>query len=256
MARPADPSARDTLIAAARGEFVKHGIRGARIEDITSVARLSKGAFYLHFQSKEELFGELVEGLLAGLETYGEAREQLSAAVVTSGGELTADELRRRTPRACDFLDRELELDVATLELMWEHRDIMDVLIRGSQGTPFEGLMWQIVDRELVRLTDQISGQGGSPGEAVELPVDLLASLIVGTYLLLGKRMVSLSEKPDLRTWAAALQRLLHEGTPLPAQAAPPARSPSGRTLKAKPAARKPLRRRPSAPPAPRRPRS
>ena len=60
MARPADPHARAALIAAARAEFVKKGLRGARIEDITAACGLSKGAFYLHSSSKEALFGEVV----------------------------------------------------------------------------------------------------------------------------------------------------------------------------------------------------
>ena len=34
MARPADPHARSALIAAARTQFVRSGIKGARIEDL------------------------------------------------------------------------------------------------------------------------------------------------------------------------------------------------------------------------------
>ena len=61
MARPADPHARASLISAARREFVRHGIVGAHIEDITQACKLSKGAFYLHFESKEALFKVLVD---------------------------------------------------------------------------------------------------------------------------------------------------------------------------------------------------
>src|SRR5947209_20471614 len=61
MARPADPNAKEALMAAARAEFARKGRRGAHIEDITAACDLSKGAFYLHFESKEALFGELVE---------------------------------------------------------------------------------------------------------------------------------------------------------------------------------------------------
>ena len=217
MARPADPKARDALIAMARLEFVKHGIRGARIEDITAAGGLSKGAFYLHFESKEQLFGELVNGLVAGLELTSQARQDLVAATLASGKPLTPGEFRKRSQRARAFLDQELALDVGVLELMWQHRDVVDVLIRGSQGTPFEGLIWAMVDRETARINSQIVEQGGALlCEGAELPADMLASLVVGTYLLLAKRMVTLSEKPDLRSWASALQRLLHEGSPLP----------------------------------------
>jgi len=68
MSRPADPTARSALVAAARAEFVRKGLRGARIEDITSAYGLSKGAFYLHFDSKEALFEELVRSLADDME--------------------------------------------------------------------------------------------------------------------------------------------------------------------------------------------
>jgi len=76
MARHADPNARDGLIAAARAEFARRGLRGARIEDITAASGLSKGAFYLHFPSKEALFGELVETFFGHLASCGERREK------------------------------------------------------------------------------------------------------------------------------------------------------------------------------------
>src|SRR3954465_14733968 len=61
MPRHADPNGKEALGAAARAEFARRGLRGARIEDVTAACGLSKGAFYLHFESKEALFGELVE---------------------------------------------------------------------------------------------------------------------------------------------------------------------------------------------------
>src|SRR5712692_9542285 len=76
MARHADPNAKDALIAAARREFARRGLRGARIEDITAACGLSKGAFYLHFPSKEALFGELVETFFGHLASCGERREK------------------------------------------------------------------------------------------------------------------------------------------------------------------------------------
>ena len=73
MPRHADPNAKEALVAAARAEFARGGLRGARIEDITAACGLSKGAFYLHFESKEALFGELVpvvSGLLVVVVRY------------------------------------------------------------------------------------------------------------------------------------------------------------------------------------------
>ncbi len=41
MARPADPTAKEALVACARAEFARRGLVGVRIEDITLACSLS-----------------------------------------------------------------------------------------------------------------------------------------------------------------------------------------------------------------------
>src|SRR5436305_9426982 len=88
MPRLADPNAKHSLVAAARAEFAKKGLRGARIEDITSACGLSKGAFYLHFESKEALFGELVEKFFGEIRTSGDRRHTEMAQFFENGRKL------------------------------------------------------------------------------------------------------------------------------------------------------------------------
>src|SRR5437868_10058752 len=109
MPRPADPNAKEALIAAARAEFARKGLRGARIEDITAACGLSKGAFYLHFKSKEALFGELVASFRARMDTLLEQRMQVMASFFTEHGPLSARDLHGRTDR----YERLLELESA-----------------------------------------------------------------------------------------------------------------------------------------------
>jgi AcrR family transcriptional regulator len=47
---------RESILAAAERVFVRKGISSATMEDIAREAELSKGALYLYFQSKDELF--------------------------------------------------------------------------------------------------------------------------------------------------------------------------------------------------------
>jgi AcrR family transcriptional regulator len=47
--------ARETLLDAAAAVFTRHGYRGATVDAILQEARLSKGAFYWHFDSKDDL---------------------------------------------------------------------------------------------------------------------------------------------------------------------------------------------------------
>jgi AcrR family transcriptional regulator len=200
MARTADPHARSALIAAARKEFVRFGIKGARIEDITQASGLSKGAFYLHFESKEALFGELVNGFTQKMESIVLERERVVRALLD----------HHRDSQA--VLALEVKYDREVLEHIWNERDVFAVLSRGAQGTAFEGLMWQLADREMKRVMENIESMKLSGTCRLDAPAELFGSLVVGTYLLMAQRMTLLEEKPDLDSWVLSLQRLIHEG--------------------------------------------
>lgn len=51
---------RAQLLAKGRELFATQGIKKANVEDLTKAANISKGAFYLFFNSKEELFFEIL----------------------------------------------------------------------------------------------------------------------------------------------------------------------------------------------------
>jgi AcrR family transcriptional regulator len=57
----AAPGARAALIDAAARVFAERGYAGASVDRILAAAGLSKGTFYWHFASKEELFLTLVD---------------------------------------------------------------------------------------------------------------------------------------------------------------------------------------------------
>lgn len=64
MARPAHPTRREDILAAARVEFGAKGYSAARMEDIGRRAGVSKAAVYLQFASKEAIFHALVRELV------------------------------------------------------------------------------------------------------------------------------------------------------------------------------------------------
>jgi len=203
MPRPADPNAKDALVAAARAEFARKGLRGARIEDVTSACGLSKGAFYLHFESKEALFGELVEKFFGEITRSSDRRHAEMAALVEKYGTLDDEK----------FLEMEMREDLNVLELMWEYRDVVGVLLRGAQGTKFEGLIWELTDGEIGRIQENVNRFKGAAACRTDVPSEIFASMIVGTYLLLGMRMSRMTEKPDLAEWARSLHTLMREGS-------------------------------------------
>jgi AcrR family transcriptional regulator len=213
LPRHADPNAKEALVAAARAEFARGGLRGARIEDITAACGLSKGAFYLHFESKEALFGELVQAFQARMTACAEERMKAMQAFAEEHGALDAREALQNTARYQEMVAIDVRIDLATLEAMWEFRDVVGVLVRGCQGTPFEGTVWEMVDFEVNRVRATFEGRQGQRTCRTDVPGELFGSLIVGTYLLLGVRMSQMTEKPDLAMWAAKLHTLIHEGS-------------------------------------------
>ncbi len=218
MARPADPKAKEALVAAARAEFARKGLVGARIEDITAACGLSKGSFYLHFSSKEALFGELVEAFLLVIAECDDRRERMMAALLAEHGAITRRDLEEHSPRYRKLLELETAEDLRILEHMWANRDVMGVLLRGAQGTKFEGAIWEITDREIERIKQNFDRFQGENSCRTDIPPEVFGSLIVGTYVLLGMRMSRMAEKPDLAEWARSLHTLIREGSIPPAQ--------------------------------------
>ncbi|WP_158726440.1 TetR/AcrR family transcriptional regulator [Tomitella fengzijianii] len=54
------PSTRQELVDAAVDVFTENGLHGARVIDVTTRAGVAAGSFYTYFQTKEELFLEVV----------------------------------------------------------------------------------------------------------------------------------------------------------------------------------------------------
>jgi AcrR family transcriptional regulator len=208
MARPRDPLARSSLIAAARREFVRAGIQKARIEDITNASGLSKGAFYLHFESKEALFRELVSELEVQFEKIRSAREFAYIGLLSRG----VPKRGNPGPFVAALLEIDGVGDRKLLELLWEWRDVTDVLLRGCQGTEFENVIWAMLDREVARVESSclVLKRAGLLRDDLATPT--FGQMVVGTYLLVARRMSLLQEKPDIDSLVQSLQSVLADG--------------------------------------------
>ena len=62
---------RRLLLEAACTLFVERGVEHVSIDAITSTAGVAKGSFYNHFESREDLFNELVEETLQQMLSRG-----------------------------------------------------------------------------------------------------------------------------------------------------------------------------------------
>ncbi len=87
---------REQILAAAVSVFSRDGFAGARMEDIASAAKLSKGAIYLYFKSKDELilalmntfFSDDLADLRGLLHAPGSATDRLLAYVLAAVSKL------------------------------------------------------------------------------------------------------------------------------------------------------------------------
>src|SRR2546427_12168978 len=70
---------RQRLLDSALGVFARHGYERATVDAIVREAGFSKGAFYVHFESKDDLFWAMLEQRInRQLDTF---REALDASV-------------------------------------------------------------------------------------------------------------------------------------------------------------------------------
>jgi len=78
---------RRKLLDAAKRVFAQDGFEAARLEDIASGAGYTRGAFYAHFDSKEDIFfalfeewvGERIESLTTALRRHSDQESKLEA---------------------------------------------------------------------------------------------------------------------------------------------------------------------------------
>jgi AcrR family transcriptional regulator len=56
---------RERIVGSARRLFNRHGLTGVSIDEIMADAGLTRGGFYNHFDTKEDLYAEVVQQVLA-----------------------------------------------------------------------------------------------------------------------------------------------------------------------------------------------
>jgi AcrR family transcriptional regulator len=203
MPRLPDPSAHQALVESARAEFARRGIEGARVEDIARRAGVSKGAFYLHFRSKEAAFREILLRFLGVLEDHARARQEAERRFERELG--GADGALQR---AIDF---ECKVDTQLLELLWRNRQILAAL-DGASGRRFERLVSGFRRRMRALVAGRIGDRQLEGRLRRDVDPEVVADLVVGTYEDFGRRMMEMRGKPDLAAWARSFLAVLYQG--------------------------------------------
>lgn len=192
MSRIADPLAKAALLRAAESVFADKGLDGAKVEEITRRARLSKGAFYLHFDSKEQAFLQVLDAFFS----------RCSALVASPDMALPRD------PQA--MLDFMLDHDVETFEFLWQNRAMLRI-IDGCTGA-HRPLLEAFLDSSKKNAREWLRKLQGLGLCRRDVDLDVAANIVCGGYRELTLRMVSLPKKPPLREWLIDARKLLLGG--------------------------------------------
>ncbi|HKO51198.1 MAG TPA: TetR/AcrR family transcriptional regulator [Polyangiaceae bacterium] len=203
MARPSDPHAKSRLLEAAERVFSEKGLDRAKVEDITTQAGLSKGAFYLHFDSKGDAFKELLSEVISHLQTRMEAAK--GACLPSLDGRLDQS------------LEEGLTRDVEMFEFIWKNRALMRITLEGGRSADYQHLIEHFASNAQSE-TELLLRQGVASGVyRKDLDVEVAAAFIAGGYDRFARQLVRESKKPDLQKRLRELRWMVLGGVGTPA---------------------------------------
>ncbi|WP_438019028.1 TetR/AcrR family transcriptional regulator [Sorangium sp. So ce315] len=197
MPRLADRRARIELLRAAEAAFTERGLAAARVEDITERAGVSKGAFYLHFQSKDDCFKQIVETFIARLAGCVEP-----PPIVFESERASINE----------YLKRVLAHDIEVLEFCWQNRALLKMMLAGGGGAPYAYL----IDEFAQRIGRQVEGRVRYAMDVGlyrrDLEPSVIAALISGAFDRLVRMLIDAPSRPDIAGWCAQVLQLFTHG--------------------------------------------
>ncbi|HEY4106435.1 MAG TPA: TetR/AcrR family transcriptional regulator [Polyangiaceae bacterium] len=198
MPRPSDPHAKSRLLEAAERVFSEKGLDRAKVEDITTQAGLSKGAFYLHFDSKGDAFKELLSDVLGHLQSR------------------IGDGLPRFDQGFERAVDLWLERDLEMFEFIWKNRALMRITLEGGRSADYQHLIEHFASYAQ-RETEALLRQGIAAGlYRPDLDVEVAAAFIAGGYDRFARQLVRETQKPDLRKRLRELRWMVITGAGTP----------------------------------------
>jgi len=154
------------IVSAAHTVFSEHGFARARLEDIAKLAGVSKGALYVYFETKQDLFRAVVE----------EAVEPHLSAIRTGvSGELPFDKAARL---GVDVL-------VSAIEANPRIGGVVKLIIAESRNLPELAVIWhEKVIRPLLSLVGGMIRRGQKAGDVRPGDPEMFAIGVLGPLVL------------------------------------------------------------------------
>jgi AcrR family transcriptional regulator len=198
MPRPADPHVKVELLRAAESIFATKGLAAAKVEDITALAGVSKGAFYLHFEGKEDCFRQIVEAFLA----------QMAARIEPPPG----FDGRSSAAPPDEVLAHCLSHDREILEFCWQNRTTIRLVFDGLGGAPYAYLLDEFSERVARSAASWIAQARAAGLYRADVDPDVVALLLAGAYERLARAIVRQAKRPDIEAWTRQAVALFTRG--------------------------------------------
>ncbi|UJR83319.1 Hypothetical protein I5071_53870 [Sandaracinus amylolyticus] len=178
---------RETLIAAAAALFHEQGLDAPSLDAICERAGYTRGAFYVHFASRDELVGAVVEKAMKDFldaivaEGAGDLRSIVAAFVkAVEEGRFPVSQ-RMRASQVLEACARSWELTVKYLGVMVSARERLAEVLRTSQasGVVRGDLRAEPIADMLLALVmgAQVATQLGAPYDARAVEAELMRML-------------------------------------------------------------------------------
>lgn len=197
MSRIADPRAKIELLRAAEAVFAEHGLAASKVEHITARAGVSKGAFYLHFESKDDCWRQIIEGFVAKLATCLDFPREI-------GTDLTES--------VTEHLERWHRHDLEILEFSWQNRAILRMVFGGGGGTPYAYLIDEFAARVAETTEGWLRVAMSAGVYRDDLDTKVMVTLISGGYERLVRALITCPKRPDIAAWSYQALSLFTRG--------------------------------------------
>ncbi len=163
----ANDQMRDRILDAAAGLFLQYGYKRTTVEDIAEAAGIAKGSVYLHFKSKDEVFGavsrrmcrRVLDAMRGAAEAPGSVEQRLQAVMLTAA--LYVWDFCHQAPHAPQLWAEVVAAAASyALEAYGEGRRIVAELVAEGQAS---GELAGHHDPEEVALLFQLASQAFDP---------------------------------------------------------------------------------------------
>ena len=161
----------DAILSSAMKRFLEEDFQKASIRKICKDAGVTNGAFYAHFDSKDDLFRALADPVLNGLQELYTTEKALYADVHSSEEILSV-------------MKKAFSSDQVMVHYVYEHADVFRLLLTAGNGTSYENFRENIVREEeqgTIAFLEQCRPYIGNPEHISNNIISQISSVIVSS---------------------------------------------------------------------------